>query len=154
MGDLVIPIIDAFRGEYRFLSNFAEAPTPYRGRLFPTSEHAYAAAKTDDPVAQRAILDSPTPDEAKRIGQSVLLTENWNANRFAVMQEIVLAKFRQTAELADKLVATSGALLVEGNTWHDQTWGSCSCDEHCNAPGGNALGVILMWTRMRLAAAG
>jgi hypothetical protein len=30
MSDLVIPFIDAFRGEYRFLSHFADAPTPHR----------------------------------------------------------------------------------------------------------------------------
>jgi hypothetical protein len=45
MGDLVIPIIDAFRGEYRFFSNFALAPTPHRGRLFSTSEHAMPRRK-------------------------------------------------------------------------------------------------------------
>ena len=70
------------------------------------------------------------------------------------MEEIVLAKFRHNADLAEKLVATSGAVLVEGNTWHDQTWGSCSCDGHRDTPGANALGVILMWVRMRLGAVG
>ena len=154
MSELAIPIIDAFSGEYRFLSNFADAPTPHRGRLFPTSDHAYVAAKTDDPVAQQVILSTRTPAEAKRIGQSVPLTENWEAKKYAVMEEIVLAKFRHNADLAEKLVATSGAVLVEGNTWHDQTWGSCSCDGHRDTPGANALGVILMWVRMRLGAVG
>jgi len=154
MNELAIPIIDAFSGEYRFLSNFADAPTPHRGRLFPTSEHAYAAAKTDDPVAQQVILASPSPAEAKRIGQSVPLTENWEAKKFAVMEEIVMAKFSPNSELADKLAATTGALLVEGNAWHDQVWESCSCDDHRDTPGANALGVILMWIRMRLVAVG
>jgi predicted NAD-dependent protein-ADP-ribosyltransferase YbiA (DUF1768 family) len=54
--------------------------------------------------------------------------------------------------LARQLLDTHGVLLVEGNTWHDQVWGSCRCDDHCDTPGGNALGVILMAVRLRLAA--
>jgi putative drug exporter of the RND superfamily len=38
------------------------------------------------------------------------------------------------------------------NTWQDQNWGSCRCDEHCDNPGTNALDVILMAARLRLAA--
>ena len=44
------------------------------------------------------------------------------------MADILTAKFTYNPELADKLVATTGRLLVEGNTWHDQTWGNCTCD--------------------------
>jgi predicted NAD-dependent protein-ADP-ribosyltransferase YbiA (DUF1768 family) len=48
MSALRIPVIDTFAGEYLFLSNFAAAPTPHRGWLYPASEHAFAAAKTRD----------------------------------------------------------------------------------------------------------
>jgi predicted NAD-dependent protein-ADP-ribosyltransferase YbiA (DUF1768 family) len=46
----------------------------------------------------------------------------------------VLAKFRHNAELADKLVATTGALLVEGNTWHDQIWGHVAATTTATLP--------------------
>jgi predicted NAD-dependent protein-ADP-ribosyltransferase YbiA (DUF1768 family) len=105
-------------------------------------------------VAQEAIWAAPTPAEAKRIGQSVPLTEKWEANRLAVMEAIVSAKFRHNVELAERLVETTGALLVEGNTWHDQTSDSCCCDAHCDIPGANSLVVILMSVRMWLAAVG
>ncbi len=152
MSSLRIPIIDSFRGDYLFLSNFAAAPTPHRGRVFPTSEHAFAAAKTDDAVAIAEICDAPDPALAKEIGRSAPLIEDWAARRFGAMEEVVAAKFNHNPDLAGQLLATEGFLLVEGNTWHDQVWGSCRCDDHRDSPGANALGVILMHVRLRLAA--
>lgn len=151
-GALRVPVIDSFSGRYRFLSNFWPAPTPHRGRLFPTSEHAFAAAKTNDANAVDAILATPNPAEAKQVGRTVRLVDDWDRLKFAVMEEIVTAKFTHNPELARRLIATSEALLVEGNTWHDQSWGSCACADHCSKPGDNALGVILMAVRMRLRA--
>ena len=149
---LWMPVIDRFRGEHFFLSNFFPAVTPHRGREFPTSEHAFAAAKTTDEATIAAIVATPDPGEAKQIGRSAPLVGDWDARRFEVMEEIVTAKFTYNSGLADKLVATAGVLLVEGNTWHDQTWGSCTCPDHQQIPGGNALGVILMSVRLRLTA--
>ena len=150
--DLWVPVIDRFRGEHFFLSNFYPASTPYRGRMFTTSEHAYAAAKTADRDAIEAICAAQDPAEAKQLGRTAPLVDDWNTRRFVVMDEILTAKFTHNLELADKLVATLGTELVEGNDWHDQTWGSCSCVEHQHIPGANALGVVLMAVRMRLAA--
>ena len=149
---LVVPVIDRFRGQHFFLSNFYPAPTPYRGSVFPTSEHAFVAAKTRDSDVIRAVLATADPAEAKRIGLAAPLIAGWASQRFAAMEEILNAKFTYNPDLADKLLATAGALLVEGNTWHDQTCGSCSCDEHRDQPGENALGVILMAVRLRIAA--
>ena len=61
-------VIDRFRGKHFFLSNFSPAVTPHRGHLFPSSEHAYMAARTDDPAAIDAILATSDPAEAQRIG--------------------------------------------------------------------------------------
>ncbi|MDC8973994.1 NADAR family protein [Mycobacterium marinum] len=147
---LWVPVIDRFRGEHFFLSNFYPAITPHRGRVFPSSEHAYMAAKTNDSDAIAAILAAADPAEAQRIGRAAPLIDGWEQQRFAVMEEIVTAKFTHNPDLAERLAVTTGALLVEGNDWHDQTWGSCRCDEHRDTPGANALGVILMTVRMRL----
>ncbi|WP_205874437.1 NADAR family protein [Mycobacterium camsae] len=150
MSGLWVPVIDRFRGEHFFLSNFYPAITPHRGRIFATSEHAYMAAKTDDTDARAAILASVDPLEAQRIGRAAPLVDGWDRSRFPVMEEIVTAKFTHNLDLAAQLHATTGSLLLEGNDWHDQTWGSCRCDEHHDIPGANALGVILMAMRLRL----
>lgn len=39
-------MIDSFRGQYRFLSNFFPALCNYEGIVYPTVEHGYQAAKT------------------------------------------------------------------------------------------------------------
>src|SRR5690349_19420648 len=150
--ELWVPVIERFRGEHFFLSNFYPAVTPHRGRYFHTAEHAYAAAKTCDPDAVERICATEDPGEAKRYGQSAPLVDGWHARRFALMEEIVTAKFMHNTELGEQLMSTLGTELVEGNDWHDQTWGSCRCSEHQRVPGHNALGVILMAVRMRLAA--
>ncbi|MGA9614156.1 MAG: hypothetical protein WBS15_22010 [Mycobacterium sp.] len=70
MSALRIPVIDTFAGEYLFLSNFAAAPTPHRGWLYPASEHAFAAA-----IA--AIRGTDDPAQAKRIGRAAPLVKGW-----------------------------------------------------------------------------
>jgi hypothetical protein len=115
MSALRIPVIDTFAGEYLFLSNFAAAPTPHRGWLYPASEHAFAAAKTRDAAAIAAIRGTDDPAQAKRIGRAAPLVKGWEAGgKFAAMEEVVRAKFDQNADLARRLLATEGSLLVEG----------------------------------------
>jgi ribA/ribD-fused uncharacterized protein len=132
---LHVPLIDSFAGEYLFLSNFAAAPTPHRGWLYPTSEHAFAAAKTRDKAAIAAIRDTDDPARAKQIGRAAPLVDGWESGgKFTVMEEVVSAKFGHNPDLARRLLATEGLLLIEGNTWHDQIWGSCRCDEQATFP--------------------
>ncbi|NLE78883.1 MAG: NADAR family protein [Rhodococcus sp.] len=152
LGHLPILVIDAFVEEHEYMSNLWPAPTPYRGRVFPTSEHAYAAAKTDDHEVVDRIAATSGAAEAKKIGREAPLVANWDRRKYAVMESIVEAKFRNNPDLAAKLTDTRGSLLVEGNIWHDQIWGSCSCPRHRDTPGDNALGVILMAVRLRLSA--
>jgi hypothetical protein len=81
-------------GEYEFLSNLSPAPTPYRGHDFPTSEHAYPAAKTDD---HDVIMRIATTDdaEAKAIGRAAPLVAEWDRRKYAEMESVVEAKFRR-----------------------------------------------------------
>ena len=55
-------------------------------------------------------------------------------------------KFR-IPELREKLLATGNEELVEGNTWHDNIWGNCSCDCCKKIEGQNKLGKLLMQVR-------
>jgi len=38
-------MIDSFKGDFRFLSNFYPVNVDYEGIMYPTVEHAYVAAK-------------------------------------------------------------------------------------------------------------
>lgn len=137
-------MIDSFRGEFGFLSNFYAAPAAYQGVVYPTSEHAFQAAKTLDPKERKQIQRASTPKMAKQLGRRVTLRPNWDNIRVAIMAEIVLDKFTRNPELAELLVETGDEVLVEGNTWNDFFWGQVE------GKGQNWLGRILMAVRKQL----
>lgn len=138
--------IGEFQGEYRFLSNFWPAPCEFEGVRYPSSEHAYQAAKSLDAADRRRIAALPTPSEAKRAGRALTLRPDWETVKFDVMRECVRSKFALNPDLAEKLLATGDALLEEGNTWGDRTWGVV------DGVGENRLGRILMDIRSELRA--
>ena len=130
-----------FQGPYRFLSNFFETPIKLGDQTFPSLENAYQAAKTQDPLIREAFVRI-TASEAKRMGRSIHLRDGWEANKVTFMEVLLERKFRDP-ELREKLIATSQKFLIEGNTWHDNYWGICTCNS-CPGTGENMLGNLLM----------
>ena len=137
-------VIDSFDGEFAFLSNFYEVPVEWEGITYPSTEHAFQAAKVINPAIRMKIAAEPTPGRAKRAGRSVQLRHDWEQVKFDIMLDIVMAKFRQHPDLAEALLDTGDAELIEGNTWNDTTWGVY------NGKGLNWLGKILMMVRCQL----
>lgn len=135
--------IESFQGQYRWLSNFWPAEVEFEGITFPTVEHAYQAAKTQDERERRAIAALPTPGQAKRMGKKVRLRSDWEDVKVEVMTQLVRAKF-EDPDLMYKLAQTKDAYLIEGNTWGDTFWGVC------RGKGKNHLGQILMKVRSEI----
>ncbi len=135
-------MITSFSGEYRFLSNFWMVPVTYEGITYPSSEHAYQAAKSLNPAIREVFFMLDSPAEAKRMGQQIIMRPDWEDVRINVMRDIVTAKFEQNEDLMDLLMATKGRDLIEGNTWGDRFWGQCPL-----GTGRNELGKILMGIR-------
>lgn len=136
-------MINEFSGEYRFLSNFWMCPVQYEGYIYPSSEHAYMAAKTTDHVLRRQIADCPTAGDAKKLGRKVQLRPDWEIIKFSVMLEILLDKFKRNTQLGKLLLATGDQELIEGNWWGDKIWGVCLKTNQ----GENNLGKTLMTVR-------
>lgn len=136
-------MIDRFTGEHAFLSNFFPAKVDLEGVTFPTVEHAYQAAKTDDPNERESIRIVSAPGVAKRLGRHVTQKANWGQMRLSTMEGLLRQKFADS-ELREFLLATGGEELVEGNWWGDQFWGVC------NGQGENNLGKLLMKIREEL----
>lgn len=141
-------VIDSFEGEYEFLSNFYPSEINIGGIKYPTVEHAFQAMKVADTRVRLKIAAAPTPGQAKRMGRSVDLRPDWEQVKMAVMQICLQKKF-DIPELREKLLATGNAELIEGNTWHDNCWGSCHCPK-CGNKGTNWLGKLLMNRRVML----
>lgn len=133
-----------FNGEFAFLSNFYPVDLVWDYMLWPTSEHAYQAAKTLDAVSRRNIAMLATPGQAKQAGKTLVLRPDWDIIKFDIMESIVRAKFIQNLPQAKLLIATGNRLLEEGNTWHDRIWG---VSPPRSGNGDNHLGRILMKIR-------
>lgn len=59
------------------------------------------------------------------------------------MKDILICKFKQNPDLAQKLIATGDSILVEANDWGDTYWGYDTDNNY----GKNRLGYILMEIR-------
>ena len=142
--------IDCFDREYAFLSNFYEAPVEKDGIVYPTNEHFFQAMKTLDIEKRKEIAAADTPGQAKRMGRKLQLRPDWEQSKYKVMKEGLLLKFLTHKDLAKKLIETEDAWLIEGNYWHDNTWGDCKCPQCLFIDGKNWLGTLLMDIRTRL----
>lgn len=140
------PPVVGFTGDFRFLSNFWEAPITLLSETWRTNEHAFQALKTLELHERMAVRDAPAPGRAKRLGRHVTLRPDWDEVRYDIMRLCVRAKFTQHAGLASRLLATGQAHLEEANTWGDRAWGTV------DGVGTNWLGLILMEVRAELAA--
>lgn len=135
--------IDSFSGEYRWLSNFWPVEVEYEAIVYPSTEHAYQAAKTLNTELRQIIAALPTAAQSKKAGAKVDIREDWEEVKVSVMLDLLHLKF-QHPDLAQKLIDTGDALLVEGNYWGDRFWGVC------RGEGRNILGNLLMRVRKEI----
>lgn len=136
-------MIDSFQGEYHFLSNFYPCNIVYEGVEYPTTEHAYQAAKTLNVEKRQQIALMATPCYAKRAGKIIKLRPDWEEVNLQIMYDICKLKFSKS-QFTEKLKATGKQELIEGNTWNDTFWG------RCKGKGQNHLGKILIKIRSEI----
>jgi ribA/ribD-fused uncharacterized protein len=144
--------VTEFRGAFYFLSSFYMKDMWYKGVSYKSAEHAFHVDKTKDSQARAWVADADTPSEAKRRGRMVPLRPNWHQyHRYLSMESILVSKFYPTLLEAQLLLGTGESMLIEGNKWHDNTWGDCYCGRaSCREPGLNFLGYMLMRQRAYL----
>lgn len=126
----------------------------YNGIKYHNAEAAFQAQKTHNRELQEKYFANVAANIAKRNGSKrsnlFVLRNDWEEVKDNIMYEIVKAKFVQNPELAEKLLATGEAKLIEGNHWHDNYWGDCSCEKCKKISGKNQLGITLMRVRKEL----
>ena len=149
-------IINEFKNEHEFLSNFFPTDVVLFGLRFKTAEAAFQAGKaivSQNKSALDTIL-STEPDQAgkaKHIGRNIKMSQNelvyWDEIKVTWMGEVIRCKFFQNQILAALLLRTRPTPLVEGNHWGDVFWGV----DLSTGLGENHLGKILMTVRDLLA---
>jgi ribA/ribD-fused uncharacterized protein len=130
-----------------WFSNFKPFDVPMiRDRIaYPTPEHYFQAMKTTDLAIRQKIAALPTARQAKRAGRRAPLRADWEEVKVEIMTQAQYHRYRRGTAMLERLLATEGE-IVEWNTWHDCTWGKCTCDR-CRGEGENLLGKILMRLR-------
>jgi len=144
-------MIDNFRYDYFFLSNFFPHTMVVDDKTFITNEHFFQASKAQTTDDFEAVRNTSTPRDSKHMGRVIPVRLDWEMIKQDIMLKGLRVKFSDPVLLA-KLLATEDATLVEGNTWHDQYWGRCDCTKH-GGEGENWLGRMLMQIRDELRAA-
>ena len=132
-----------YEREFYTFSNFSSFQVEYKGVLWPTSEHAYQAAKFTDPSIVDEILKTRSAHEAFKLARSYAdnVRPDWNDVRVSVMEEVVRAKLSQHPYVQQKLKETGDREIIEDSPV-DPFWGWGP-----NKDGENQLGKI--WMRLR-----
>ncbi|HMO14895.1 MAG TPA: NADAR family protein [Pirellulaceae bacterium] len=169
MHELTLPIPDdnrilffnRDRESFGFLSNYHEASIEIEGVNYRSTEFYYQAQKSHDPEFKEAIQNAKNADHAKGIGADPqrsrkarkrswfhgrleAMRPDWNDVKLTVMEVAVRAKFKQNPELAEMLLATGDAIIVEDSK-HDPFWGIGR-----DGMGTNWMGRLLMQVREEL----
>lgn len=135
--------VKGFFEEYRYLSNFHLCEVHYEGRVYPSSENAYQAAKAELD-SEKDKFTTVTPSQSKKMGKTVLMRSDWEKVKVKIMEEIVRDKFTRNSDIRNLLLQTGNRYLEETNWWGDKFWGVCK------GVGRNELGKILMKVRNEL----
>lgn len=137
---------------YGAFSNLYRSEVLFEGRLFPTAEHAYQAGKARKREVQEWILAAPSPSLAAMAAHGLFhwdVVPGWATLKLDRMRGVLRAKFTQHPALAELLLGTGDARLVEAGTVDNAVnrfWGEVG------GRGENRLGVMLMALRAELRA--
>ena len=138
-------IVGFYEREFYCFSNFSSFAVRWKGKLWPTSEHAYQAAhffKTAPDLVVK-IYKAKSADEAKRIANANTDKDqrDWVKKKVVIMEDIVRHKLQQNPYVMHKLLQTGKRKIVEDSP-KDDFWGWGK-----KRNGRNELGKI--WMKLR-----
>ena len=135
-----------YEHEFYVFSNYSSFMLEWKGKLYPTSEHAYHSEKFEDDElkeqlrATRSAHDSQVFANANKDKR----VERWDDKKFGIMKEILKAKVAQHPYVMKKLIESGDKELIE-DSWRDDVWGWGP-----NKDGQNMFGKIWMEVRAEL----
>lgn len=110
-------------------SNFSDVSegVEYKGKIFPTTEHAFMYGKAlqfKDLDIAKQLETAKTPKDAKRLGRKVkgYDDEVWSDVRYEIMKEVCLSKYTRSPYHKRQLLNTGTKELVEASPY-DKVWG-------------------------------
>lgn len=136
--------VNFYTPTFYVFNNFSAHAIEFRGRWYPTAEHAYQAMKCTDPHGQEEIRNARSPLLAKRLANGKYRgarDPSWDSKKLAVVEEILRTKLAQHAEAREALIDSGGKEIVEDSP-DDYFWGSGA-----DGSGQNFMGRI--WMKIR-----
>lgn len=133
--------IEGFTGHYEFLTTTHKCKFVWGGIEWPTVEHAFQAAKSENELDHIRISKLETAEEAIALGNKLKCRPDWDTMKDWLMYTILMHKFRQNPQLIDELLQTDYMTLLNINDKGDAYWGVS------NGAGLNKLGKALMQLR-------
>lgn len=138
-------IIGFYPREFYMLDNFSSFQVDWKGRRWPTVEHAYQAAHFFDtaPDIAEAIAQARSAHDAFKLARKYAdkAPANWSEVKVGIMEDICRHKLQQNQYVYDKLLLTGDMEIIEDST-KDSFWGWGP-----DRKGENQLGKI--WMRLR-----
>lgn len=138
-------IIGFYPREFYPLDNFSSFAVEWRGRIWPTSEHAYQASHFMDgaPEIVEEISNARSSHDAQKIAWSHKdkIDAGFYSKNLEIMEDICRHKLQQQPYVKRKLIQTKGRDIVEDSP-KDDFWGW-----GINRDGRNELGKI--WMKLR-----
>ena len=138
-------MIKEFKGDFRWLSNFAPCKIELDGLIYPSVEHAYMSAKNNNTYWKEFCMTEKSAGFVKKESYKLILTLDWDNKKIEVMKHSLIQKFNQEP-YKSKLLNTENEFIQEGNMWNDKFWGVCLK----TGKGENNLGRMIMDIRTKL----
>jgi predicted NAD-dependent protein-ADP-ribosyltransferase YbiA (DUF1768 family) len=147
--NITMATIKEFQGEYRWLSNFAQCSITLGDSTYPSVEHAYMSAKSEEESWKAKCSSGKfSAGEIKTMSRGVKLIEGWGDKKLAIMEGCVRQKYNQEPYKAKLLAIPKDTEIQEGNRWKDTFWGM----DILTSKGENHLGILIMRVKKELEA--
>jgi ribA/ribD-fused uncharacterized protein len=136
-----------YEHEFYVFSNYSSFMLEWKGKLYPTSEHAYHSEKFEDGGLKEQIRNTRSAHDSQKLANANKdkRRKDWDDVKLGIMKEILKAKVSQHPYVLKKLVESGTKELVE-DSWRDDFWGWGP-----NKDGANHLGKLWMEVRSELA---
>jgi hypothetical protein len=138
-------MINRFKDEYRWLSNFADVIVTFEGIKYKSIEHAYQAAKSTDADWRTFCASDISAGKVKKSSRKIEVRSDWEEIKVEVMKDLLIQKF-SNGRYKNLLLNTGSVTIQEGNYWGDVFWGI----DLQTGEGKNMLGKLIMEIRKNL----
>ncbi|HAT68474.1 MAG: hypothetical protein A2481_01435 [Candidatus Yonathbacteria bacterium RIFOXYC2_FULL_47_9] len=135
-----------YEHEFYVFSNYSSFMLEWKGKLYPTSEHAYHSEKFEDETLKEQLRNTRSAHDSQRFANEHKdeRRKDWDDIKLEIMKEILKTKVSQHPYVMKKLVESGDKELVE-DSWRDDFWGWGP-----NKDGENHLGKLWMEVRREL----